>query len=64
MFLAFWLLMIFSFCVYGFMATFEMPGESFCRGMYAVLTGMSGLCVVQVIEPIRQRAGDQEVERS
>jgi hypothetical protein len=41
MLLAFWLFMIFGFCVYGFYATYEMPGESFCRGMYAVLTGLS-----------------------
>jgi hypothetical protein len=55
-FLAFWLCMIFGFCIYGFLATYAMPGESFCRAMYAVLTGMSGLCIIQVLEPIRQRA--------
>ena len=53
MFLAFWLFMIFGFCVYGFFATYEIPGESFCRIMYASLTGMSGLCIVQVLEPKR-----------
>lgn len=53
--LAFWLFMIFGFCVYGFVATYKMPGESFCRIMYGALTGMSGLCIVQVLEPERLR---------
>jgi hypothetical protein len=52
-FLAFWLFMIFGFCAYGFCATYGIPGESFCRVMYAALTGMSGLCIVQVLEPSR-----------
>jgi hypothetical protein len=56
MLLACWLLMILGFCVYGFLATYALPGETFCREMYAVLTGFSGLCVVQVLVPIRQRA--------
>jgi hypothetical protein len=50
------LFMIFGFCVFGFLATYAMPGESFCRGMYFVLILLSGLCVTQVIQPIRQRA--------
>jgi hypothetical protein len=56
MLLAIWLFLIFGFCVYGFIATYHIPGESFCRGMYAVLTSLSGLSIVQVLEPIRQRA--------
>jgi hypothetical protein len=56
MLLAFWLFMICGFCAYGFIATYKMPGESFCRAMYAVLTGLSGLCIIQVVEPMRQRA--------
>jgi hypothetical protein len=56
MLLAFWLFMIFGFCVYGLLATYRMPSESFCRAMYAVLTGLSGLCIIQVVEPMRQSA--------
>jgi hypothetical protein len=54
--LAFWLFMILGFCVYGFLATYELPGESFCRAMYSALTLLSGVCIIQVIEPIRRRA--------
>ena len=50
--LAFWLFMIFAFCVYGFFATYKIPGESFCRAMYAVMTGMSAVCIIQVLEPL------------
>jgi hypothetical protein len=50
------LFMIFGFCVFGFLATYQMPEESFCRGMYMVLIFLSGLCVTQVLPPIRQRA--------
>jgi hypothetical protein len=56
MVLAFWLFMILSFCVYGFLATYEIPGESFCRAMYTALTIFSSLCIVQVLEPMRRRA--------
>ena len=54
--LAFWLCMILGFCIYGFLATYELPGESFCRTMYSALTLLSGVCIIQVIEPIRRRA--------
>jgi hypothetical protein len=54
--LAFWLFMILGFCVYGFLATYAMPGEAFCRAMYTALTFLSGLCIVQVLEPMRRRA--------
>jgi hypothetical protein len=50
------LFMIFGFCVFGFLATYQMPGEAFCRGMYMVLILLSGVCVTQVIQPISQRA--------
>jgi hypothetical protein len=50
-----WLFMIVSFCVYGFLATYEMPGESFCRAMYSALILLSGACIIQVVEPSRQR---------
>ena len=56
MILAFWLFMILGFCVYGFLATPELPGESFCRAMYTALTLLSGLCIIQVLEPMRRRA--------
>ncbi len=56
MILAFWLFMILGFCVFGFLATYERPGESFCRAMYTALTVLSGLCIIQVLEPIRRRA--------
>ncbi len=49
------LMMIFGFCVYGFLATYEIPGESFCRGMYSVLILLSGVCVSQVVEPMVRR---------
>ena len=49
-------LMIFGFCVYGFIKTFRLPGESFCRATYASLIILSGLCVTQVVAPMRQRA--------
>ena len=55
-FLVFWLFMILGFCVYGFLATYEMPGESFCRAMYTALSVFSGLCIIQVLEPMRRRA--------
>ena len=29
--LAVWFFMIFGFCVYGFLVTYPMPGELFCR---------------------------------
>jgi hypothetical protein len=48
-------LMIFGFCVYGFIKTFRLPGESFCRATYASLIILSGLCVTQVVAPMRQR---------
>ncbi len=51
-----WLVMILGFCIYGFVVTFHLPGESFCRAMYASMIGLSGLCVVQVLEPMRLRA--------
>ena len=56
MILVFWLFMILGFCVYGFLATYRLPGESFCRAMYTALTLLSGLCIVQVLEPMRRRA--------
>ena len=56
MILAFWLFMILGFCVFGFVATYEMPGESFCRGMYTALSLLSGVCIIQVLEPMRRRA--------
>jgi hypothetical protein len=54
--LAVWLFMILSFCVYGFLVTLQMPGESFCCSMYMALIFFSGLCIFQVLEPIRERA--------
>ena len=48
-------LMIFGFCVYGFLVTFRMPGESFCRATYGSLIILSGLCVTQIVAPMRQR---------
>jgi hypothetical protein len=54
--LAFWLFLIFSFCVYGWFMTFGTPGESFCCSMYTSLTAFSALCIIQVLEPIRERA--------
>jgi hypothetical protein len=47
--------MIFGFCVYGFLVTFRIPGESFCRAMYGSLIVRSGLGVTQVVAPMRQR---------
>jgi hypothetical protein len=52
---AFWLFLIFGFCVYGFVATYGIPGESFCRSMYSAICVFSGLCIFQVLEPIRER---------
>ncbi len=52
---AFWLLTIFGFCGYGFLATCSMP-DRFCPAMYLAMTVFSGLCIFQVLEPIRQRA--------
>ncbi len=53
-FLVVWLVMILGFCVYGFLATHELPEESFCRAMYAVLSALSALCIGQVLEPIAE----------
>ena len=49
------LMMIFGFCVYGFLATYELPGESFCRGMYSALILLSGVCVTQAVAPMVRR---------
>jgi hypothetical protein len=56
MVLVFWLLMILGFCVYGLFVTYKTPGESFCHAMYTALTVLSGMCLFQVVEPLRQRA--------
>ena len=53
---AFWLFMIFGFCVYGCYATCTLAGETFCPAMYLAMSVFSGLCIVQVLEPIRERA--------
>jgi hypothetical protein len=53
--LAVWFFMIFGFCVYGFLVTYPMPGESFCRAMYTAMIALSGLCISQVLEPVLQR---------
>ncbi len=53
---AFWLFMIFGFCVYGFFMTLRTPGDAFCPAMYMAMTAFSGLCIFQVLEPIRERA--------
>jgi hypothetical protein len=47
-------LMIFGFCVYGFLVTFRIPGESFCRATYGSLIILSGLCVTQIVAPAWQ----------
>jgi hypothetical protein len=54
--LAVWLFMILGFCMIGLFATYQMPGESFCRGMYSAMVALSGLCIFQVLEPMRLRA--------
>jgi hypothetical protein len=53
--LATWFFLIFGFCVYGFLVTFPMPGESFCRAMYTAMIALSALCINQVLEPMLQR---------
>jgi hypothetical protein len=50
-----WFFMIFGFCVYGFLVTYPMPGESFCRAMYTAMIALSVLCINQVLEPMLQR---------
>ncbi len=56
MLLAVWLSMIAGFCIYGFLATYQLPGETFCRSMYTVLIVLSGVCITQVVvEPMRER---------
>jgi hypothetical protein len=52
--LAVWFFMIFGFCVYGFLVTYAMPGESFCRAMYTAIIALSALCINQVLEPMLQ----------
>jgi hypothetical protein len=60
MLLAVWLFMIAGFCVYGFLATDQLPGESFCRSMYTVLIVLSGVCITQVVvEPMRERSASE-----
>ena len=46
--LAVWFFMIFGFCVYGFLVTYAMPGETFCRAMYTAMTALFMLCINQV----------------
>ena len=53
--LAGWFFMIFGFCVYGFLVTYPMPGESFFPAMYTAMIALSVLCINQVLEPILRR---------
>jgi hypothetical protein len=53
--LAVWFLMIFSFCAYGFLVTYPMPGESFCSLMYTALIALSLLSINQVLGPMLRR---------
>ncbi len=54
--LAGWFFVIFGFCVYGFLVTYPMPGESFCRAMYTAMIALSVLSINEVLEPVLQRA--------
>ena len=53
--LAVWFLMIFGFCIYGFLVTYPMPGESFCRAMYTAMIALSVLCINQVLGRMLRR---------
>jgi hypothetical protein len=46
-----WFFMIFGFCVYGFLVTYLMPGETFCRAMY---TAMIALCTTNLENLVRR----------
>ena len=39
---AFWLFMIFGFCVYGFFVTCKISGDTFCPAMYLAMTVFAG----------------------
>ena len=49
-----WFFMIFGFCVYGFLVTYPMPGESFCCAMYTGMIALSVLCINEVLQPLLQ----------
>jgi hypothetical protein len=53
--LAVWFFMIFGFCAYGFLVTYPMPGESFCRAMYTAMIALSVLCINEVLGPMLRR---------
>jgi hypothetical protein len=45
-----------SFCILGFIVTFESPSDRFCPSVYSILIVLYGIGIARLLRPVLQRA--------